>query len=494
MDTLNPYALSERVNEATTLYRLTDRLYRARSSEEVYEAALDAITGSLGCSRASILLFDGGGVMRFVASRGLSERYRTTLEGHSPWTAGQPDPEPIFVSNIEETDEPDRVKRVIKAENISALGFIPLVTQEGTVGKFMMYYEAPRKFSKNEIALATTIARQLGFSIERMIIEKRHQESELRFQLMSEHAPVMIWMSDQQGKCLHLNKQLRDFWGVAEEEIASFDWSTSLHPEDAPRVGETMAKALATRSGASVQARYRDARGRYRVLQTTARPRLSDGKFLGYIGVNIDVTEREEADAARRQAEEHRQLLVAELDHRVKNTLTVVSSIARQTFNKTEPTLYYSFLGRLRALSRSHDLLTQSNWKSVQLNDLVKAALHMPELADNRITVEGPPALLVPRIAISLSLALQELMTNALKYGALSTGEGSVSLRWTIAPDRPEMLQLDWVERDGPPVEPPTRSGFGTSLIKKALEYELKASVRIEYRRSGLVCGISLPL
>ena len=208
----------DRVDELTALYRLTDRLYRARTADDVYNAALDAIVGTLGCERASILLFDDQGVMSFVAWRGLSDRYRTNLRGHSPWKPGDSDPSPIFVSDIEDTDESAAVKATILGEGIRALGFIPLVADGIVVGKFMTYYPQARRFAQHEIELAVTIARQVGFSIERMradvgrrAAEAELRESEERFRLISEHAPVMIWMSDQQGGCLHLNRMLREF-------------------------------------------------------------------------------------------------------------------------------------------------------------------------------------------------------------------------------------------------------------------------------------------
>ncbi len=148
------------------------------------------------------------------------------------------------MSDIDDTDEADWVKTAIKQEGIRALGFIPLVIQGCAIGKFMTYYEAPRTFTEHETELAVTIARQVGFSIERARSEQAREEaehelreSEERFRLMSEHAPVMIWMSDETGKCLHLNKLLRDFWGVSEENIASFDWASTMHPEDAPEIG-----------------------------------------------------------------------------------------------------------------------------------------------------------------------------------------------------------------------------------------------------------------
>ena len=427
----------ERANVAVTLYRLTDRLYRAQSADDVYDAALDSITATLGCSRASILLFDEAGVMRFVASRGLSEDYRTALAGHTPWQSGHRDPQPIFVSDIDDTDEPDWVKAAIKKEDIRALGFIPLVAQGCAIGKFMTYYDAPRAFPAHETELAVTIARQVGFSIERARSEHAREtaehelrESEERFRLMSEHAPVMIWMSDENGRCLHLNKLLRDFWGVSQEDLTSFDWSSTMHPDDAPEIGRAMFDAITRRTAVSVKGRYRDARGRYRVLQTDARTRMSKGEFLGMIGVNIDITEREEAETARRQAEAHRELLVAELNHRVKNTLSVVQAIAHQTFKGADEEAQAAFRGRLVALARSHDLLTESNWSQVSLHELAAGSLHVQkeehEKKEVRVSLQGPTVLLVPRQAVALSMALHELLTNAMKYGALSNADGKI--------------------------------------------------------------------
>lgn len=397
----------EQAVDVAVLYKLTDRLYRARAADDVYNAALDAIIGSLGCSRASILLFDEGGVMRFVASRGISTEYRERLNGHTPWQPGEPEPRPIFVSDIDRTDEPDWVKACIKSEGIRALGFVPLVARGLTVGKFMTYYELPREFTAHDIELAVTIARQVGFSVERVLAERARRtaeqqlrESQERFQLMSEHAPVMIWMSDENGGCLHLNKLLRDFWGVEEGSLAAFNWTTTMHPEDVPLIGKAMGEAMANRASVKVKGRYRDATGQYRILQTDARPRMSaDGDFLGMIGVNIDITEREEAEEARRHAAEHSKLLIAELNHRVKNTLSVVQAIAYQTFRGIADDACDAFNGRLSALARAHNLLTQSSWERVTFHGLAATALQTEEGTTERIILKGPTVVLSPRHA-----------------------------------------------------------------------------------------------
>ena len=499
MSTIDAYAPVEGGSEAAALFQLTDRLYRARTDEDVHEAALDAIVGALGCRRASILLFDEAGMMQFVAARGLSEDYRRELAGHTPWKPGHPDPHPIFVSDIEDTDEADWVKKIIRNENIRALAFIPLVAGGVAIGKFMTYHEEPRRFSRHESDLAVMIARQVGFSIERARSEKARRaaeqelrESEERFRLMSEHAPVMIWMSDAQGRCLHLNRLLREFWGVADDDIASFDWSTTIHPEDIGRVGETMMRAMTEHGHVTLNGRYRRADGSYRVLHTDARPRLSDGQFLGMIGVNVDITEREEAEAARRNAESRREFLVAELNHRVKNTLSVVQAIANQTFRGTARDARTAFEGRLMALARSHDLLTKSDWRSVSLREI--AAMSVQEAEETRTTVEGPAILLPPARAVALGMVLHELFTNALKYGALSNNDGRVGVRWTASGRSPALVELTWQEEGGPPVGSPARRGFGSVLVERMVKSELEGHVDLDFRPQGIACTITARL
>ena len=157
------------------LYQFTDRLFRAGSVDDVYEAALDAIVRALGCDRAAILMFDHAGVMKFVAWRGLSEGYRQAVEGHSPWTRETKDPQPISIDNIDLAELGAPLKATVKAEGIGALTFIPLVAKGELVGKFMAYHPNTHVFTEDELDLAVTIARQLGFSVERMWAEEAKQ-------------------------------------------------------------------------------------------------------------------------------------------------------------------------------------------------------------------------------------------------------------------------------------------------------------------------------
>ena len=179
-------AIARHRDEQAALYAFTDRLFRAASQQEVYDAALEAICQALGCERGSILLFDDAGVMRFVAWTGLSEQYRRAVEGHSPWTREVRDPQPICIADVDASDLPGSLKATVKSEGIAATAFIPLMIDGELVGKFMAYYAAPHAFDQIEINLAVTIARQLGFSLERRRSDKALRDTQR--QLVSELA------------------------------------------------------------------------------------------------------------------------------------------------------------------------------------------------------------------------------------------------------------------------------------------------------------------
>lgn len=477
-------------DDLRALYEFTDAIYHARSTEDIYTSALDVITRTLGCDRASILLFNKDGVMKFVAWRGLSERYRQKLAGHTPWKTTDHDPPPIFVPDIRETDEPEWIKDEISREGIVSLGFVPLTLEGRVIGKFMTYYARRQSFKQHSQTLAVTIARQLGFSIGRARAESSREAalselrlSEARFRQMTEEAPIMIWMSDPQGHCEQLNKLAREFWGIAEDGLDQFDWAATIHPDDMDTVLAQMGQAIERGEPVIVRGRYANSVGDWRLLQTEARPRFSsDGRFLGMVGVNVDITEQE---SITRQ----RELMLAELNHRVKNTLAVVQAIAQQTFRSDrtyQPVA--TFIGRLGVLAKAHDILSGVNWGRTPMQDLAQVVLAGVSPGKGNISVVGPPFLLPPKQALAIALALHELQTNALKYGSLSVDGGTVSLLWRLADA--QRLEILWQERGGPAVEPPARRGFGTLMLEQGLVAELNGSASLDFQPEGLVCRI----
>jgi PAS domain S-box-containing protein len=203
-----------------------------------------------------------------------------------------------------------------------------------------------------------------------------------------------------------------------------------------------------------------------------------------------------------RQKQEQAQstMMIDELNHRVKNTLASVQSIVWQALRRgSDPkVIRESIESRLLALSRSHDLLSHENWKGARLHDLVKAALEPFGVANGRsehFVITGKNIRLPAKEALALGIAFHELATNAVKYGAFSNTAGSVVLSWTIEPvPEGDRLILHWQEKDGPPVTPPTRKGFGSRVIERGLPHELGGEVSLDYRANGLVCTINIPV
>jgi GAF domain len=183
---------AERIEASAALNNFTDQLQRAASLDDVYNSALDTILRALRCERASILLFDESGVMRFVAWRGLSDAYRGAVEGHSPWTPDEKDPHPICLDDVKRAGLPEPLNKIVNEEGIGSVAFIPLVEKGVLVGKFMMYYEAPHVFTNAEVCLAVTIARQLGFGVQRLRAEERLRAREAELQRIIDLTPFML--------------------------------------------------------------------------------------------------------------------------------------------------------------------------------------------------------------------------------------------------------------------------------------------------------------
>jgi PAS domain S-box-containing protein len=192
-------------------------------------------------------------------------------------------------------------------------------------------------------------------------------------------------------------------------------------------------------------------------------------------------------------------MLIDELNHRVKNTLSTVQSIvwqALRTFSDPKE-VSDSIQSRLLALSRSHDLLTREKWKSARLHDIVHDALEPFGVADGRaerVVIKGERVRFPPKSALALGIAFNELATNAVKYGAFSNAIGSILIEWTLEPSpEGDRIILRWQEKDGPKVSPPTRKGFGSRMIEQGLGLELEGTAHIDYDPDGLICTMNFP-
>ena len=220
--------------------------------------------------------------------------------------------------------------------------------------------------------------------------------------------------------------------------------------------------------------------------------RDASGNVVEHFASFVDITKQKQEQA-------HSGMMIDELNHRVKNTLSTVQSIVWQALRKAAvpDVVRESIESRLFALSRSHDLLTRENWQSAGLLDLVNEALEPFGVANGRaerITIRGDNVRLSPKATLALGIALHELATNAVKYGAFSNDGGSILIEWRIDPTiEGNRLVLHWQEKGGPPVTQPTRKGFGSRVIERGLPHELEGTVNLDYRMDGVNCTINLP-
>jgi two-component sensor histidine kinase len=248
--------------------------------------------------------------------------------------------------------------------------------------------------------------------------------------------------------------------------------------------------ASALRAGAGIDERWHRRKGGERFWASGEMTPLQNdaGETIGFVKVLRDRTEQ-------RRAEEHQELLINELNHRVKNTLTTVQSLANQTLkgDHASAETRETFEGRLFALARAHDVLTREKWEGAELREVL-AEVVAPYLRQGpeRVTMEGPPLLLSPSATLALAMAIHELATNAGKYGALTVPSGSVRISWAVNADG--QFHLRWQESGGPAVSAPARKGFGTRLIERNLAQTLGARVDLVYEPTGVVCTIRTPL
>jgi PAS domain S-box-containing protein len=291
-----------------------------------------------------------------------------------------------------------------------------------------------------------------------------------------------------QGVVEYMNAQ-----GQTLFEIEDFDgrvrrryWPEMWPPESRETVEQALQAAMKGHAVA-FRAYCPTAKGAPRWWDTTVSPILEHGRVIRVLATSRDVT-------SERLAESHRQLLVNELNHRVKNTLATVQSIANQSLRNAgvEPAVRDALEGRLMAIAATHNVLTDQNWSAASLRQIIDGSVTPYRAHPRQLTITGDDLRVSPKPAVVMALAFHELAINALKYGALSAPAGHVDVRWSIEPD--DELCIEWSEHGGPLVRPPERRGFGTRIVEAALPSELGGAVAVDYRAEGLRCSIRSPL
>jgi len=319
------------------------------------------------------------------------------------------------------------------------------------------------------------------------------QDSERRSRELLDALPTAVYTTDRAGKLTYFNEAAAALAG-RRPRLGVDEWCVTWKlywPDGTPLPHHEcpMAHALKTgeelRGVEAIAERPDGERLTFMPHPTLLRDR--NGEVVGAINVLVDISERKRADEAQK-------LLIDELNHRVKNTLAVVQSLAMHTQRSSPEAFSEKFEERLLALSRAHDLLTRRQWAGVELGELFEQAL-APYADDigSRIVRDGPELTLSARVGLALSMALHELATNAAKHGALAVESGLVRAAWRIE-DGGNALALSWSETGGPPAKAPARRGFGLRLIERNLTKDLGGRIDLRFEPEGLQAAFSFPL
>lgn len=296
------------------------------------------------------------------------------------------------------------------------------------------------------------------------------------------------------GSILFVNNAYAATLGSSPTELTGSNLWRYVSAEDRAYVEAQVARLSPDQPTLNIENRFETAMGtRWVLWRNHALAFDADGQWTEAQSTGIDITER-------KRLEEQRQLLVDELNHRVRNTLMVVQGMAYQTFKGSgvPPVALDAFNARLHALAAAHTALSAANWVGAELAEVVRRGLAICA-TDPRVTADGPPATLRPSAAVALVLVLHELVTNAIKYGALTAHGGTVWISWRITepadgPAGQRRLDLEWRERGAVlPVEPPRVTGFGTRLITDSITRQLDGTVDMAFTAEGLTCRMIFP-
>ncbi|MGO4705512.1 sensor histidine kinase [Microvirga sp. 2MCAF38] len=302
------------------------------------------------------------------------------------------------------------------------------------------------------------------------------------------------WWWNMREDCVEWDTALNHLFRIdpANSPCVREDFLRFVHPDDRELVIQRSRETLAT-GGADYEFRAIRADGTIRWMYSRNRM-LPDnpGQESVMVGACLDVTERKEA-------EERQQLFVHELNHRVKNTLSVVQSLALLTLNGSKSLAAFkeAFQARLFALSATHNILTEELWHGAPMREILSAELApYGGLDEGRVSASGEPVRLTPQQAVSFGMVFHELATNAAKYGALSAPNGRVDIAWrkTASEAGKPRLEIMWVESNGPVVQETICKGFGSRLIERNIDYDLEGTVEMRFLPEGLQCSINVPL
>jgi PAS domain S-box-containing protein len=492
--------LSEREERQAFLLTLSDALRSLADPVAIQDVATRFVGEHLKVSRAVYAEFVvEAGQEIVVIEREHRAPDATSFVGRHP--AGQFGPDvhdlragrTIAVPDTEAEHSTEAIKETWRALGVRARLGIPLVKQGRLVAGLGVHSTNPRPWSDNDVQIVLETAERTWAAVERARAEASRRESDERFHQFARASSTGLWIRDADTLAMEfVSPAVGTIYGVESDALLGDvnRWAAMIVPEEREAA---IGHLEAARAGDTTVHEFRIQRpsdGAFRWIRNTDFPLRDDGRVQRVGGIVEDVTET-------RQLTEHQGVLLAELQHRVRNIMGMIRSMG----NRTEPGAssvadYRALLeGRLLALARVQALLTRKANAGGSLRSIIESEVAAQAHHGGQFDLTGPDIDLSPKAVEVLSLAFHELATNALKYGALSVPEGHLSVRWALVETRSgSWLSLDWVEAGAPPREPSRRRGFGSELIEARIPYELNGRGKITLGPEGARCHLEFPL
>ncbi len=380
-----------------------------------------------------------------------------------------------LIPSDRQQEEDDIIARLQRGEMIKSFETVRLTRDGRSIDVSVTI--SPLRDGTGKLIGASKVARDISERKER---ERRLRESEERLSQIINTVNAFVGLLDASGKIIEVNARALEAAGATREDIlgrlmADAPW-WSHSPDASKRMSDIVARCLA---GETVRCDLQySVDGQLRWVDFQAAPIFAaDGSVTAVVPSGVDITDR-------KRSEEQVRLLMLEVNHRAKNMLGVVLAIARQTTSTSPRDFLGKLTQRIQALSVNLDLLVKNEWQGVDLEPLVHAQLdYFSDSIGTRIAIAGPELRLSREAAQAIGMALHELATNAIKHGALSNEDGRISIAWTCDDD---LFSISWQERGGPAVEPPTRRGFGNTVLTTLAEAAVSGHVSVDYNPAGL--------
>lgn len=491
--------LARELDAAKKLQEISSRMVEESDVAALYDSIIEAAMSLMESDAASMQLLDQPSrALQLLAWKGFhpeAAAYWRWVEADAASTCGQAlvSGQRLVTEDVETCGfmQGSGDLEAYRKSGLRAVQSTPLMSRSGRMlGMLSTHWRRPGGLSEAEARSLDVLARQAADLLERTQgkVALAKSETSLRHIVDSALEYAIITL-DHEGRITSWNAGAARLLGYEQAEILGKSGDILFTPEDRERGAPAWERCKALTDGRAANERWHLRKDGARFWGSGVMLRLND-ETRGTLKIFRDRTEE-------RRADERQQVLINELNHRVKNTLATVQAIATQTFRggDVDPALQEAFQSRLVALARGHDILTRQSWEHADLREVVASALE-PFRArhEDRFSVQGPALALTPSMVLALTLILHELGTNAMKYGALSNGTGRVEVGWSLDRHRDGALRFFWRETGGPSVAEPTHKGFGSRLIERSLRSDLAAESKISYQNEGLFMEFSIPL